>query len=137
MRMSITFVVENKEQVLALIAAANGTGAEVEGDEDTPVSAKKKPAKKSKDPLDMDEEETEGEEVEEETEEDEDTPAPSKKKTGKAKDPTVEDVIEAMQAYAEEHDRKAAIKKLAKYKVKSVHDLDEKNYPALLKDLKI
>jgi hypothetical protein len=82
-----------------------------------------------------DEEETEAAEEEtEETEEEQDEKPAAKGK--KAKGATVEDVIAALQEYAEEHDRKAAMKFLTKFKVKSVHDLDEADYPKILKLIK-
>lgn len=49
--------------------------------------------------------------------------------------PTVETVIEALQKYAEENSRDDAKKILASFKVKSVHDLDEKDFPKILKKL--
>ncbi len=45
----------------------------------------------------------------------------------------VEDVIEGLQKYAEENSRDEAKKILAKFKVKSVHDLKKSDYPKILK----
>jgi hypothetical protein len=50
-------------------------------------------------------------------------------------DPTLEDVIEALQTYAETNTRDAAKKILASFKVKSVQDLKESDYPKILKKL--
>lgn len=53
-------------------------------------------------------------------------------------EPTVslEDCIKALKGYATKHDRPAAMAVLKKFKVKSVQDLDEEHYPALLTALK-
>lgn len=107
-------------------------------EEEDEAPKKKKPSKKK--PVDEDEsddeeekdedaEEDESEEESEESdEEDDDKPAKANKKM----------VIEALRAYATEHDKAAALKMLKKVGgVKSVHELDRSNYAKLIKALKV
>ncbi len=66
---------------------------------------------------------------------DDEVEEPPAKPTGKKK-LTVDDVIEALQAYAEANTRDAAKKIVASFKVKSVHDLKETDYAKVIAKLK-
>lgn len=103
---------------------AETTGAQGTGSAKGPKKTSKKPAK-----------ETAAEEIEETTDGETEEVDLGFGET-EASGPTVDDVIAAMKKFADKKDRKAAMKVLAKYKVKSVHDLDADDLPKILKDLK-
>ncbi len=113
MKASITIIVETMEQAAAVLAVAFESGATVAGKTAKPATGKGKPAAKPpEDDMDLGfgDDNTETEEAK-----------------------TVDDVISAMKAYAEANDRKAAQAILKKFKVKSVHDLEEGDIPKILK----
>jgi hypothetical protein len=121
---------------------------EEESEEDEAPKSKKKPAKKAKkeeiededeeefdesddeeESSDEDDEEESSDEDDEEESEEDDEP---KSKKGNSKGPTKGTVIKALQAYAAENTKAKALKMLAKFKVKSVHDLKPAQYADLI-----
>lgn len=82
-------------------------------------------------PTEEEDESDDGESEDDDFEEQEEKPAPKKSSKG----PTLADVIKALQVYSTEHSRKDAMKKLGKFKVKSVHDLNPKHFGDLIESL--
>jgi hypothetical protein len=147
MTMTFTFAgmpnsAEIRKTLLAQVAALEAAATEAE----TPKATKGKKAKAApvveEDEAETDEELETADESEDEIEEDdaeeiedeeetEEEPAP-KKASSKIK---LSDVIVAFQRYAKRHDRDAARKVLAKFKVKNVQDLDAADYAKVMKTL--
>lgn len=127
MKVSITISDLDKTGAEALLEFAASLSNET-GPEETPAPKKRgRPAKEEVE--EETEEETEVEESDDDSEDEEEAPV----KKGKKKAPTEEDVIDALKLYSEKHDRKAAIKMLKKFKVAKVQDLEESDYPKLIK----
>lgn len=132
MEISITVKGESLADLATKIVALGQNLNSIGAQDETPALdglTKKKKAKAAA-PVEEEPEFQEPELDEDGDEEPEETPKAKKKKSLSR-----EDVIAALQKYAEENDRPAAIKILKKFKVKSIKDLDEKEFPKIMAEL--
>lgn len=145
--MKMSLVIEGtKEELTDAMAKLGGEADERSVHNVDKLKGKKRPADEDEDEEGEehdDESENDGDEAEaddegedeDEVEADEDD-APTVKKKGEGKKgPSLDDVLSALRDYAKENGKDAANKILKKFGVKSAHDLDESDYPKMLKKL--